>query len=83
VSAASTGLTAMQIEKFRSIAEDITFDTHEEFASKVKAIRESMFINSNSQEVTKVITKTEIKESSTTVDAVMAALGKGPLKFVR
>ena len=80
---AAKGLTAIQSEKFSSLVEDITFDTEEEFTVKVKTIRESMFKDSNSQEVTQPkAAKSDINESSG-VNAVVAALQKGNLKFVR
>lgn len=78
------GLTAIEEEKFRSLTENVEFEDLEEFESKAKTIRESYFKNSgeknNSQDVTKV---TAVTEDNSKVNAVLQALQKGKLNFVR
>jgi uncharacterized protein CbrC (UPF0167 family) len=83
VSSLEEGLTAIQTEKFHALTEDISFENEEEFAAKAKVIRESSFTVSNSQEVTPQAPATQLKESSSNVNAVVAALQKGNLKFAR
>lgn len=84
ISEQAKGLTAIETEKFKSLVENIEFETEEEFATKAKIIRESHFkgmvVKNNSQEVTKQIT--EDRTPSSTVNAVVAALQSGA-KFVR
>jgi len=76
------GLTAIEEEKFRSLAENVEFDSIDEFTEKVGIIRDSYFKGINSsQDVTKPIT--EVKKESNTVNAVLETLQKGTLKFVR
>lgn len=46
---ASEGLTAIEAEKLKGLAENVEFETEEEFAGKVKALKESYFRKSPSK----------------------------------
>ncbi len=83
ISTLSSGLTAIQGEKFRELAEGVEFESVEEFETKAKTIRESYFKDGNSQDVKPAQKLTEEKETSSTVSDVLKVLQKGQLKFVR
>ena len=85
VAESSKGLTAIESEKFASLVENVEFTSVEEFTSKVQTIRESYFKKGSqpsSQEVTKQLAE-EKQAPSSTAKAVVEALNKGTLKFVR
>lgn len=74
---ASNGLTVMEADKLKSLAENVDFDTEEEFSTKVNALKESFFrksvkqpqISENSQEESQ-----PLDESATRHDDVAAVL---------
>lgn len=91
IAEASEGLTAIEAEKLKTLAESVEFETEEEFAAKVKALKESYFRKSKTEDVktpTQESTTASIVESKThsDVEAVMNVLRKADadaIKFVR
>jgi len=73
----SIGLTAIESEKLYSLAENVEFDTDEEFAAKVNALKEAYFkagtsAKTKSQDTTNQTTV--VSESHSDVNAVLKAL---------
>lgn len=82
----SEGLTSMETDKFKSLVENVEFDTDEEFASKAKTIRESYFKKGQVVEAEKSQDPTEaviVTEAHDDVAAVLKAIKSGSLKIVR
>ena len=80
------GLSAMEAEKLASLAENVEFDTEEEFGAKVKALRESFFRKSTQSEDESQEGLTETKETKnfSDVSAVLEVLRKKDgLKLIR
>lgn len=85
VAEAKQGLTDVQAEKLQSMAENVEFDTEEEFAAKVSALRESYFnkeavVKTKTQDTTKA---DSITESHSDVAAVMKVLRSDSLKIIK
>ncbi len=79
----SEGMTAVQYEKFKELAENFNVEDEAEFELKAKTLKESMFKDSKntSQELTEDI---DNSSSDPMVKAVAEALRKGnKMKFVR
>lgn len=81
IAEAADGLTAIESEKLKSLAENIEFDTEEEFATKVNTLKEAYFkqkpsVNEETQDTTKI---DKLAESTNEVDAVLAVLRNGSL----
>lgn len=82
----SAGLTAIESEKLYALAENVEFDTEEEFAAKVKALRESYFKAGSAAAMTKTQEPTKadsITESHSDVAAVMKVLRTDSLKLIK
>ena len=86
----SKGLTAIESEKMISLAENIEFETEEEFSSKVAALKVSYFrkvkIDENKDDKSQVVDGAQIIETKThsDVDAVLKVLRKpGEIKLIR
>ena len=83
VAEAAEGLSAVEAEKFQGLVEELSFDSAEGFATKVKTIRESYFTN-KSAAVKSVVTDTPVeslteevtKKVAPEMAAYMAALTK-------
>lgn len=76
VAEAAEGLSDVEAEKFAALAEELTFETADEFSAKVKTIRESYFNDKKTAEVKSVVTDSpveELTESVKTVDPKMSA----------
>ena len=87
VASISEGLTAIESEKLYSLAENVEFDTEEEFGTKVKALKESYFRKGAAKITTQDTTPaTKMNESHSDVAAVMKVLHAskdGQLKVIR
>jgi hypothetical protein len=79
------GLTAIESDKLYSLAENVEFDTEEEFEAKVKVLRESYFTKSGTTKITTQETTpvTTMNESYSDVEAVMRVLQQDSLKLIR
>lgn len=77
------GLADTQVEKLRSLAESITFDSTEDYASKLKTIRESFFteaapvVADQSEQLNEDV-QPEVKKSSgnADIDALAASMSR-------
>lgn len=76
------GLTAIEEDKFRSLAENVEFKTVEEFELKAQTIREQFFKKPSQETKQEQVTESHSKPSSMAA-AVKAALDKGNLNFIR
>ena len=91
IAEASEGLSAIESEKLYSLAENVEFDTTEEFAGKVKALKESYFRKGAAKITTQdttITASTTVNEVHADVAAVMkvlkASAGQdGQLKIIR
>jgi len=77
ITSISKGLTALEAEKLYSLAENIDFETEEEFTTKVTALKESYF-RKNKSENNQTQASTTILENKvhSDVDAVLKAMKK-------
>ena len=75
VAEAAEGLTDTEVEKFNSLAEELSFESAESFSTKVKTIRESYFTKP-AADVKSVVTDTPVEtlteEKKVAVDPQMA-----------
>lgn len=87
VASISEGLTAIESEKLYALAENVEFDTEEEFSTKVKALKESYFRKGAAKiETQETAPATKMNESHSDVAAVMKVLNAskdGQLKVIR
>jgi hypothetical protein len=69
VNTVSEGLTVTEIEKFQSLAEELSFEDAESFETKVKTIRENYFSNKTVSEskVDSVVTDAPVEQLNETV----------------
>lgn len=82
----SSGLTVIEAEKLSSLAENVEFDTEEEFATKIKALRESFFRKGSKavEQTQEELSETKTTETYSDVSAVLAVLrSKDGLKLIR
>lgn len=81
----SEGLTAIEAEKLSSLAENVEFDTEEQFATKVKTLKESFFRKGKTTEVVEETQAKPLDENkSDPVSAVLEVLRKKDgIKLIR
>lgn len=74
VAEAAEGLSAVEVEKFEALAEELTFESADAFSTKVKTIRESYFTKQTT-EVKSVVTDTPVETltEEKKIDPQMAA----------
>lgn len=85
VAEAKSGLTDVQAMKLQSMAENVEFDTEEEFAAKVSLLKEAYFnkdiaVKTKTQDTTKA---DSIVEAHSDVEAVMKVLRNDSLKLIK
>ena len=61
VAEAAEGLSAVETEKFQGLVEELSFESAETFATKVKTIRESYFTNKSTAEVSSAVTDAPVE----------------------
>jgi len=78
IAEAQKGLTSIEAEKLYSLAENVDFETEEDFKAKVQSLKESFFRKSTDAKISQDDNHTELKENvkHSDVDAVLAALRK-------
>lgn len=59
----SSGLTDIEADKFQTLAEEISFEDAETFATKMQTIRENYFAKTVKKEVPSIITEETVQES--------------------
>ena len=76
IKTATEGLTATEVEKFQGLAEELSYEDAESFATKVQTIRENYFTTKAQAEVTSVVTDEPVEviteEATKKVDPTMA-----------
>jgi len=77
IAEAQSGLTAIEAEKLYSLAENINFETKEEFKSKVDVLKESFFrkqLSADDKEISQEKAETVTESKHSDVEAVLKAL---------
>jgi hypothetical protein len=78
--AACEGLTQTQVEKLKSLAENVEFTTEEEFATKLGTLKESYFKSdvkvADSSALDEVVVEEEKKQTSVSTDPSMEIYAK-------